>query len=262
MNIAKSIATVAAIGVSLVSTAALAQDPNGTASWAGGTTTTTPVASAPSSATAASTEPKDDGTSDHDRFVGRFAIGYLGASDIPLAESAPVTAPTVGVRYWLNKRFGIDAGLGFGLSNSSNDTVRGATTTNVTEPSKFGFLLHGGVPIALTRGKHYTFQIVPEFNVGFSSSTKKNTGVNAPDTSLSGYRVEVGARAGAEVHFGFIGVPELSLQASVGLNIGFQGTKSTTGNDSVSTSSSGIGTTVQADPWALFTKNISALYYF
>jgi hypothetical protein len=207
---------------------------------------------------------------DHSKFVGHFAIGYLGTSQIPLGATASatggsfsgsVTAPAIGGRYWLNEKMGIDAGLGFAFATGSSEAKRGNTTTSNDAAAPFGVLLHGGVPLALAQGKHYTFEVIPELNVGFASQTIKGQN-NAADTTLSGFRLDLGARAGAEVHFGFIGVPELALQGTVGLQFATQSAKTANGDNSDSVSATGLSTTVQAAPWAIFTNNISALYYF
>src|SRR5262249_34708130 len=108
------------------------------------------------------------GSSDHDAMVGHLAVGYLGRRDVNLGVPpgelpAPLSAPVVGVRYWLSDMLGIDAGLGFlafGGSNEANGTsqdIQGYTA----------FILHGGVPLALANTGHFSFQIVPELNVGF-----------------------------------------------------------------------------------------------
>ena len=223
--------------------------------------------------------------SDHEKFVGRFAIGYFGVNDVPIAAGLPaipdtlppnavavavqtrnISAPVIGARYWISNRFGIDAGIGMGwTSGGSSSNTSGSGSVATDGAGAFGFLFHGGVPIALAGGKHYTFQLVPEFNVGFSTQTLKpppGSPANTPDISLGGFRLDLGARAGAEIHFGFIGVPELALQASVGMYFQTGSVSATQGQKSASSSSSGLGTTVQADPWALFTRNIAALYYF
>jgi hypothetical protein len=150
---------------------------------------------------------------------------------------------------------GIDAGLGFALASGSSK--QGANSTD--KPSQFGLALHGGVPFALVVGKHYVFELIPEATIGFTSSTIKGS----VDTDLSGFRLDLGARAGAEIHFGFIGVPELALQASVGLYIHNESrtAKPKVGDES-SDSSTTIATSVQGDPWAIFANSISALYYF
>ena len=85
-----------------------------------------------------------------------------------------------------------------------------------------------------------------------------------PRANLSGIRFDIGARAGGEVHFGFIGVPQLSLVATIGIGFRYESVKLSLSDNTISGSISGInfGTTVQDAPWAIFTNNISALYYF
>jgi hypothetical protein len=90
-----------------------------------------------------------------------------------------------------------------------------------------------------------------------------------PDIHHSGFRFDGGARIGTEIQFGFIGVPELALQASVGLRFIHQNWNASQdagpgviNPSSASQSANELGTTVQSDPWALFVNNISAIYYF
>ncbi len=276
-NRALVVAAHAAILLLGLSARANAQDAQGTGSVS---TSTPPVVTSTGNGTVAAggggavAVPKiDDNTSDHDRFIGRFAVGYFGVSQLPIAAGAPaqggsvtqanVSAPIVGVRYWLNRQIGIDGGLGFGLSSGSFETVNGGTTTTTEKPSAFGLALHGGVPIALAHGKHYTFLAIPELNIGFASGTIKGAGNPAPpDQDLSGFRFDIGGRVGAEIHFGFIGLPELSLEGSVGLAFHRIAYKWKQDNNSASNGTTTFGTNVQSDPWALFVNNISAFYYF
>lgn len=220
----------------------------------------------------------EDNTPDHEKFAGHFAVGYMGITNIPLAGGnfnnptlGSLAAPVIGVRYWMNKQIGLDLGLGFAVASSSTEVQQRNTTTTTDGPAPFGVAVHGGVPIALAAGKHYTFEIIPELNVGFARQADKATGNNPPpDLVHTGFRLDVGARVGAEIHFGFIGVPELALQASVGAFFSRQVWKLSqdgyAGNGNAPVSGSigvtSLGTTVQADPWSLFTNNISALYYF
>ena len=251
------------------------------------------------------------GDSDHDKFVGSFAVGYLGASLVPIATTATVTnqnnvammsanaatvyAPVIGVRYWLNEGMGIDAGLGFrNYTGSFTQHVADYTQGNgpvekdykYDDVNKMGFLLHAGLPLALSAEKHFVFEVVPEANIGFSSGTIKEqpyvpaAQANPPpaqgDIKLSGFRFDIGARVGTELHFGFIGVPNLSLQAGVGLYLSMEKYKADGGsrpptnaqgtdalpNTSFQSSKTTITTSVNNDPWAIFTNNVSALYYF
>ena len=112
--------------------------------------------------------------------------------------------------------------------------------------------------------QHHTFQIVPELNLGYGSQTvKAPAGSNGDDTKNSGFRLDIGARAGTEVQFGFIGLPNLALQATVGVYFSYQSITTKTGDNSeTSASATSLSTSVQSAPWAIFTNNISALYYF
>jgi hypothetical protein len=219
---------------------------------------------------------EDDATSDHEKVVGHFGVGYLGLTNIPIG-SGPVTAvppradvkaPVIGVRYWLNEKLGLDLGLGFGILSSSQEVVVGGTSTDTDRPGVFAMAFHGGVPLVFAHQKHYKFLLVPELNVGFSTQTE-NAPPNAPpgtgDITRTGFRLDLGARIGSEIHFGFIGVPQLALQATVGLLVSRDAWKVkqdiNNQTNSASVGETSFGTTVQGDPWAIFVNNISAIYY-
>jgi hypothetical protein len=224
------------------------------------TTTTTPAAKS-----------HDDDDPDHEGVVGHFGVGYLGVSQLPIAAGAPtgaggtltrdnVNAPVIGVRYWLNRGLGLDLGVGFGITSGSTQVVAGGTDRSTDSPSRLGFALHGGVPLAFAHGKHYSFTVIPEATMGVTSGSIKVAG--APDIDLSGFRFDIGARVGAELYFGFIGIPQLSLQGSVGLFARRESWKFKQGDTSASVGENTFATSVQSDPWALFVNNVSAFYYF
>ncbi|HKY35040.1 MAG TPA: hypothetical protein VJN18_03805 [Polyangiaceae bacterium] len=201
------------------------------------------------------------GNSDHDSVVGRLAVGYLGRNGVviptgPGFNPTEIATPVVGVRYWLSDMLGIDAGIGLGLTSGSQEDAMGMSTD---DPGWYLFMIHGGVPLSLASAGHFSFQIVPELNVGFAGASTDIMGV---ETSVSGFHLDVGARAGAEVHFGFIDVPQLSLQGGIGLRLNMDSTSTDTAGTETSSSNVSIGTTVNGDPWDIFTSNISALYYF
>ncbi|MDF2692980.1 MAG: hypothetical protein K0S65_1363 [Labilithrix sp.] len=279
------------LGALLTTTAALAQstDPapaGGTAAASTeGSAQLPPPKPAATSVAVTTTTPteakKDDGITDHEKVVGKFGVMYFGISQQPIGGGAAANAvtranvqtPVIGARYWLQERLGIDVGLGFNFFSSSRSVENGPTTTDTDGPAVMAFQIHGGLPLAFAYGKHYKFLLVPELNFGYATQTEaaQNVAPGAPqpaDIHRYGLRFDVGARVGSEIQFGFIGIPELALQASIGLNFRRQvwgASQDAFGNTPASSSSDGqtdLGTTVQSDPWALFTNNISAIYYF
>ncbi|HEX4339386.1 MAG TPA: hypothetical protein VH062_25945 [Polyangiaceae bacterium] len=208
------------------------------------------------------------GNSEHDQFIGTLAIGYLGRRDMVVgcnggAESTQpggagcgggrqtLNAPVIGIRYWITDLIGIDAGLGMAINSLSGNNGN-------NRPSSTAFILHGGVPLALASAGHFTFEVIPEMNLGFSSWSMDGNG------SGSGFHFDIGARAGAEIHFGFIGIPQLSLQGTVGLALAFDSSKGNPAGGGASNSLSEVAfaTSVQDNPWNIFTSNVAALYYF
>jgi hypothetical protein len=204
--------------------------------------------------------------SDHDKVVGHFAVGYFGITNLPIGP-VPVGAnfvptPIIGARYWFMRNLGIDVGLGFSTLSGSSSATNNNVTVSADHNSQLGFALHGGVPIALAVGRHFTFELVPEANLGFTNGTIKSAMPNTPDTGTSGFLFDIGARIGGEIQFGFIGLPELALEGSVGLYLQRQSASQSVDPNSASDGSWAFGTTVGSSPWAIFTNNISALYYF
>jgi hypothetical protein len=206
--------------------------------------------------------------------VGRLAVGYFGVTQVGAGSGGtdadePLyavvgSAPVIGVRYWISQTLGLDIGVGLGILGS--DATAGDPEMDFDRGSFTGFNLHGGVPLALASADHFTFEIVPEVNLGIGSASFDPNGDADGDISMSGFHFDVGARAGAEIHFGFLKMPQLALQGSVGIALAIDNattTDSTSGMDvEVKSSQTAFGTTVQGEPWDIFTGNIAALYYF
>jgi hypothetical protein len=133
----------------------------------------------------------------------------------------------------------------------------------VNDPSLFGLALHAGLPLVFATSSHFAFEVIPELNVGFVSGGQQ---LASGDVDLSGVLLQIGARVGAEIQFGFIDIPQLALQATVGLHLSYTGTSasvdSPAGNAEVSRSNLSFGTTVQSTPWDIFRSNVAAIYYF
>src|SRR5690606_14073486 len=165
--------------------------------------------------TTAATDGAYVGGSDHARMVRTFAVGYLGQAQLRTPTPGnqalvEVDAPIIGGRYWFSERMGIDAGLGF----STGGTTVTVGDAEEQQPDPFALALRVGVPFALLDSRHFVFEVVPEATFGFASNT-----IEAPmaDFEVSSTHFDLGARAGAEVHFGFINIPQLALQAGVGV---------------------------------------------
>jgi hypothetical protein len=223
----------------------------------------------------------DEEVTDHERVVGKFGVMYFGVSNMPLGDGNGVSngvklvpTPIIGARYWWKKNYGFDVGLGLGMSSEGATVTTDGQDVSKAGPAVTAFGLHLGVPVALATGKHYKFLVVPEMNFGYATRTAKFDVVpnvpTKPDVHYSGLRFDLGARIGSEIQFGFIGIPQLALQASVGLNLRHLTWGASQERDpasgvanavSISSSQTSFGTTVQSDPWALFVNNISAIYY-
>jgi len=213
------------------------------------------------------------GDSEHDQFVGTLAIGYLGRRTMvvgcdPGTEGTQpgeacgagnrqnLNVPVIGIRYWISGLIGIDAGLGMAINSLSGSNPGG----DIPRPTSTAFMLHGGVPLALASTGHFSFQIIPEMNLGFSSYS---VDLPAGNASGSGLHFDIGARAGAEIHFGFIGIPQLSLLGTIGLAFALEDSKSQApGGGNTNRTEISFATSVQDSPWNIFTSNVAALYYF
>lgn len=193
--------------------------------------------------------------SDHARVVNHFGVGFFGVQDVPVVTTEePVNAPSLGARYWFSERFGFEAAAGFYYRTGSNDV-------GIDPPTRYAFSLHGGVPWVWMHSGHYKFLVIPEINLAFGGG-KDYGATSANDTKYSSVLFELGARAGAEIHFGFINVPQLSLQATVGVRARNLSTTRETGGTSTSGSVFEFATTVQDPPWGIFLSNLAAIYYF
>jgi hypothetical protein len=225
----------------------------------------------------------DPNGSDHDGVVGHLAVGYLGRPGMIMDSPAGRVnraAPIIGIRYWIDPMIGIDAGFGLSITSDSNTPAAIPPAPSI-EQNNFAptvFMLHAGVPLALAGSKHFSFQIIPEINFGTASGsvTPPNDAMGnpgGPKVTYSGLHFDIGARAGAEIHFGFIGVPQLSLQAGIGLAFASDSEKTVTDaftpvggatapGTTAKASQSALATSVGDNPWNIFTSNVAAFYYF
>lgn len=204
---------------------------------------------------------------DHHRVINHWSLAAFSSPGLTLggggggggAGTAPI--PVLGTRYWMKEGetydWGIDVGLGLLISTASTSVTTAGTSTSTSTPSPLGFWLHGGMPFAFYSGQHYTFELVPELDIAYASAS-------ANGTSATGFHFQAGAKVGPEIHFGFINIPELSIQPTMGLFLGYttSGT-STPGNNGTSTGTFSFGTQ-NAGGGTLFGifGGLNAFYYF
>jgi hypothetical protein len=165
------------------------------------------------------------GGTDHDRVINQWALRYFGQVSAGAPMGATPTVHNVGVRYWLSRAIGVEAGVG--LAFSLRSTMNASNTA-----------------INLAATQHLAIHVIP--NVTFGMPT-----VDPLLTVLS-----LGADAAAELHFGFINVPQMSLQARFGLNVNLLAGGGVT--------QFGFGTTAGqgSNVWDVIAASIAATYYF
>jgi len=199
----------------------------------------------------------DRAASDFNPELRRWAIGYAGISEVPIGapNATTITVPAIGIRYWASPTVGVDFAFGVGWAGGSTEAAGMSTDKN----SVSGFIFQAGVPIALATHRHVSFQLIPMLAVAHGSTT---VGSDTTAMDFSGTRIDVGARAGFELFFGFIGIPELALSATVGIQFESREVKVSSNGFSQSDTTLGFATTVQNNPWDIFAGNIAARYYF
>lgn len=192
--------------------------------------------------------------SDFDVEERRWAVGYAGVSLVPDGAGS-LTVPALGLRYWTSPSVGVDVALGIGWTGGSSESAGVSTDKN----SVFGIIAQGGIPLVLSAHRHVTFQLIPYLTLAYG---KTSTGTGTSEIDFDGLRVDVGARAGFELFFGFIGIPELALSATLGVQFEYLRNTESSNGVSANDTTYAISTTVQNNPWDIFAGNVAARYYF
>jgi hypothetical protein len=177
-------------------------------------------AAAPPTAVEPGPIPTGDATpapSDHDAVVGHVGIAArkFDPGPLPLAlrpgqgcpsdMSTPctVTLGALGARYWLNRNFALNGSLALGAGSGS---LNGA---NLDTYLGIGPII--GTTLLLANWRHLAIGASPELAVVWF----RPAGGDAPSTLV----VDLRAAIEGEVHFGFIGVPALSIGLLAGADV-------------------------------------------
>lgn len=253
--------------------------------------TPAPAVAAPAAEPKATANPERPATTAVERVRGRFGLGFVGTHVVPIGYGAPtgtvdspgiamapgasgltdsLAVPTVGGLYWTGAAFGpvkalgILVGVGL-MSRGSGVQIEqpGQSTQTTGAPPLFGMAFHVGLPLAVASGEHTLISLAPEVTVGFTTGVvRPGAGVTAPAAALSGSTVRVGARASAEIFLGFIGLPEVSLEAGFRLGVAVDSANISVGAAQYTAGSTVLMTSLEGTPWNVFTSSIAARYYF
>jgi hypothetical protein len=167
--------------------------------------------------------PTNDATpaaSDHDAVVGHLGIAArrLDPGPLPLAlrpgqgcpadMSTPcaVTLGAVGARYWMNRNLALNGYLALGTGGGSMGDQNLDTYLGV------GPIL--GVTLLLANWRHLAIGASPEVTVVWF----RPAGGDAPTTLF----VDMSAALEGELHFGFVGVPALSIGILAGAALKYE----------------------------------------
>ncbi|MEM1417579.1 MAG: hypothetical protein AAGH15_21965 [Myxococcota bacterium] len=226
---------------------------------------------------------------DHVFAVGKIGLSFFGVDEVRLSPNPPpdaegpggflfnlseplvVRAPVVGIRYWLSESIGIDAGIGIGVRSREDvnnlaflDGGRGAAQFDGLD-GVFALRVQAGVPISLKTYPHFNFLFIPEVGFSFGQATAIDADNPAQDIDFQNIGFDFNARVGGEIQFGFWGLPNLSLQATIGLGFAYQQLSAT---DSQAADSR-LAVDVETTEWSLqtiandiFNGTIRVLYYF
>lgn len=213
-----------------------------------------------------------DADTDHSRVTQTLGLHYFGETSVPVLGStgtyvSSLAVPTIGVRYWLAPKLGLDIGLGFSVGVASTASTAGGTTTTTAEPSNFAIGGHVGVPIVMAESKHLIFFLEPGVGYFHGSSSYTEPGTNGAQHAFGSNDFGIGADAAIELYLGFIGLPQVSLGAQLGLAFDISGQSDTvtvSGNSATSSASAvGIGTLQGGFGFAnVLFSSFNITYYF
>ena len=196
--------------------------------------------------TNASASTSDAHPTDHERFLGHtavtvlnlgnFAVGAFGSdSPDPNASGSLAQAPSIGLRHW----FASTGGLGIAAELALGLQLQGTSDGTGPAPSAANLVLHLALPLAVASGRHYALELIPELNLSYFWGGNNDPAANV---GTRGYGIAAGVRIGPEITLGYFGIPELSLQPSVGVYLqttSITTTSSTSGGPSTSTATGG-----------------------
>lgn len=219
----------------------------------------------------AEAEPPDATT----RLAGHFGLGTFGSAEFTWSQvfvNTPVTTttPFIGARYWtplggtVLRRVGVEVAGGMWLSSGSTETAAGTTTATQKNPTIRTFGLHVAVPVALISTPHFIGHLSPEFRylvLERDTSGMAPLVTSGPQRSSGASAVHLAVRAAAEVFFGFVKIPNLSLELSLRFGVRLNEIRSTDQGSLTLMSSLLITSPFPSDIVSLITSMLALKYY-
>lgn len=210
---------------------------------------------------------------DGEKAMGGWALVVFNTRpfDFPNSGGAPpipLTVYTIGLRHWTTeplgkfRNWGVDLGLGLAIGRSRVTAPQTGTLVTSDGPKTNGFGLHAGLPLAVRHHAHATFELVPEADLIYASETLPPAVAGGDITEYKGWSARLGARAGFEIFFGFIGIPQLAVEASLGAAITYDRISATVGPSERTVTQYGLSTLRGSEPWTIFTGSVAAMYHF
>jgi len=210
---------------------------------------------------------------DSERAMGTYALAVFNTQPFEFpasggADPIPLTVYTIGLRHWTKRplppfrNLGWDAGVGLVFRRSSVTSPQAGELQTDDGPALSGFGLHLGLPLAVTHHRHATFEVVPEFDVIYAREKIPALDAGGDATEYEGWAARLGARAGFEIYFGFVGLPQLAIEASLGVSLTYDSVKTKVGPIERSNRTWGIQTLRGNEPWSIFTGSVAAMYHF
>jgi len=198
-------------------------------------------------------------STDHQQVVRRWGVEArrLRAFDRTLGQDPECTAAgrctvdvnALGVRRWVSERYAWNAGLAFALGGGSSRTAAGPSGSWDTY---LGLGPTLGATFLLADWKHLAVGAGPQLDFVFFMP-----GGSRPKNLVLDLRGVVEG----ELHFGFWGLPQLSVSANAGLQVHYRKVTGTKAGTTATTSEWSVGFLGERTPWSLIT-NLALRYYF
>lgn len=212
-----------------------------------------------------------------ERMKGKLGVGFFGTTSLSFVDvsgaagAVNMAIPLLGARFWTPlsfgpvKRLGVDLAGGVWVLQTGFDAT-GTTAMPAIETTQRGLAVHVAVPFVFGGGEHAMVYLSPEFRhaaLDLVPNYPEGTPLqNRAERIPGATATDLGLRAGAEFFFGFIGLPNLSVEASVLVGMRWRESRQYPGGFLFATRAFSVNTSLINSPWEIFTSSVFAKYYF